>query len=131
MFCLSCGTQLPEDANYCLKCGKPQKSNVQSVTHSNQIQWETCEIQWVSESDFFNTKGYFEAKAIGPNGVYGAAKTGAFKVKKSIVGVPLPYDANGKETYERLVAHLVQEGWEPIGIKGPDWFSDKFRRHTK
>ena len=28
MYCSNCGTQLPDDANFCLRCGKPQKAVV-------------------------------------------------------------------------------------------------------
>ncbi len=42
MFGLKCGTALPDDANFCLKCGTPQRTGVQV----EPTQWETCEITY-------------------------------------------------------------------------------------
>lgn len=37
MFCVNCGTELPDDANFCLKCGKSQKEKVDQGTSSVTI----------------------------------------------------------------------------------------------
>lgn len=34
MFCIKCGTQLPEDANFCSKCGQPVQRQRQNVATS-------------------------------------------------------------------------------------------------
>ncbi len=36
VFCTECGTELPDDANFCLKCGKAQKNSSGSVQPSKQ-----------------------------------------------------------------------------------------------
>ena len=43
MFCVKCGTELPDDANFCLKCGKVLKATVQAEPE-RQIQWEEKEF---------------------------------------------------------------------------------------
>lgn len=32
MYCAKCGQQLPDDANFCLKCGAPQKAGVSATS---------------------------------------------------------------------------------------------------
>src|SRR5947209_4402220 len=34
MFCVNCGKELPDDANFCLACGKPQRSTLQQAVSS-------------------------------------------------------------------------------------------------
>jgi hypothetical protein len=68
MFCSNCGTQLPDNANYCLKCGKPQVKGAQaSISHV--VRWEykdvdvPVDLRWGSGNP--PTKVYDEAnKAI-------------------------------------------------------------------
>lgn len=42
MFCSNCGTQLPDDANFCLKCGQPQKQSQRESTATKQF--DVCTI---------------------------------------------------------------------------------------
>ena len=41
MFCSTCGTELPDEANFCWKCGQPVK---ESVSRAVPAQYEFCEI---------------------------------------------------------------------------------------
>jgi hypothetical protein len=43
MFCVNCGTQLPDDANFCLKCGKAQ-ANGTHTNVNNSIRWDYKDI---------------------------------------------------------------------------------------
>ena len=129
MFCLNCGTQLPDDANFCLKCGKPQKLNVQI----EEPQWETCEIVWSDESLFPEVlweKGRFWAKAIGPKGVYTAAKTKVFNVDFGSMSSN-PQGKKALSYHSVLVEQLVKDGWEPTTDRGQSWWSNMFRRRIK
>ena len=66
MFCYNCGTQLPDEATFCSKCGKPQKQGAQ-VAEPTQIKesWETCEIQIGEKNHILNGAMYwFWAQAI-------------------------------------------------------------------
>jgi hypothetical protein len=40
MYCSKCGTQLPDEANFCWKCGQPQKQAA-----SGPVQYEVCTIK--------------------------------------------------------------------------------------
>src|SRR5437667_4446173 len=42
MFCVSCGQQLPDEANFCPKCGVPQRMGVSEATDISKVRWETC-----------------------------------------------------------------------------------------
>jgi hypothetical protein len=45
MFCINCGVELPEDSNFCLKCGKPQHSaSGASTPLSIQGRWQYQEF---------------------------------------------------------------------------------------
>lgn len=37
MFCVKCGTQLPDDAVFCVKCGTSQRPNVSSAPAHEQV----------------------------------------------------------------------------------------------
>lgn len=70
MFCKYCKVELPDEAEFCWKCGKPQRNK-------NLVQeprWESCEIVWAQvhkiepetgESEFFakarGSKGQFRS----------------------------------------------------------------------
>ena len=125
MFCSKCGTQLPDEASFCWKCGTPQRSNVRTEAP----QWETCEIEWEPQFGTFSNGGHFWARAIGPRGVYSAVKSQYFKTDGFMSAISFP---KGKECIagqNALVKQLVKDGWEPTG-KGREWYSDTFRRRA-
>jgi len=79
MYCMGCGAQLPDEAKFCMECGK----SLRPETPSDSLKWETCEIEWLEKSSLMRTllvraMGYFWAKAIGPNGVFDAGQTDTF-----------------------------------------------------
>lgn len=128
MFCISCGTQLPDEAGFCWKCGKPQKQSLQA----HEPKWETCEILYeqVSESLWGASSGYFHAKAIGPQGVYAAGKTPIFGCGYN-TGSP---DASNQKTvliHSTLISYLAQDGWESTGDRGTNWWNHRFRRQAR
>src|SRR5436305_242598 len=47
MFCTNCGYQMPDDANFCQKCGRPQNQSAgtASVRTDAEPQWERMEIE--------------------------------------------------------------------------------------
>jgi hypothetical protein len=97
MYCTNCGYQLPNDANFCLKCGRPQKAGVQV----EEPRWETCEIEdiWGGLT--------LKAVAVGPSGRYIAAAQ----------AIPPPTwskHADTEEAMKNLANKLVSEGWEPV-----------------
>ncbi len=41
IYCPQCGREHPDDANFCMKCGKPLKGGATPITQSSpQLQWE-------------------------------------------------------------------------------------------
>jgi hypothetical protein len=131
MFCGNCGKELPNDANFCLKCGKPQGTTVQAEAPF----WEMCEIYFFAKSKgLFSSVGYFWTEAIGPKGKYNAGQS------ESLIGTGVSVDVfdnvteygDTKKLHEalhKLIQRLTSEGWEPIP-RGQYYFSYRFRRRT-
>lgn len=109
MFCYKCGTQLPNEAEFCWKCGKPQTAQSQG----DEPRWETCEIVW--------QKG-FVVEAIGPAGKYSPAEAAITSGSQS-------NDLDVSE-HRALVSRLTEEGWEPTGDRGEGWWNNRFRRRV-
>jgi hypothetical protein len=129
MFCSNCGTQLPDEANFCWKCGRPQNQG----STVEEPRWEMCEIDWVAVDSFLDAirgrcTGHLEAKAIGPKGIYIAGKTQEFSVSGY---VPSPYDKKAKQMFDGLVAQLVNIGWEPAETTSNAWYGNRFRRRIR
>jgi hypothetical protein len=133
MFCGNCGTQIPDEANFCWKCGKSVTEGV--TTEAAEVRWESAEIGYEHVSpksalDYFLNKyhGYFTAKAIGLNGVYDAGKTPTFITPR---GEPDSHDYEAVQSVNNLIAQLARDGWEPVETKGSQWYNYKFRRRAK
>jgi hypothetical protein len=124
MYCGKCGTELPEEASFCLKCGKSQKPDVVSV----ELKYETCEITWTASGVIFR-KSYFWAKAIGSKGIYDAGKSNIF-LTSSGVGPDIGYK-DVVAAHTALVNNLVGDGWGPTGDRGNAWYSLRFQRLVK
>src|SRR5947209_11756351 len=109
MYCKNCGTQLPDDASFCLKCGTPQQAGVQAQTEVPQ--WETCEIHWEN-----TTKGFFSmstlrfwAERIGPDGTENVGVTESINETEPIT----PIKKNQQRMYDlvdQLKVKLLRDG---------------------
>jgi len=132
MFCLTCGTQLPDDANFCHKCGTPI-----GQTQSSKVTWEYCQICWDEEDSLFSgTQVWFWADAVGPEGKYNAGESPRYRTwgNTRVYG---PADlshkkdrANAEEAHNRLVQMLISDGWEPLPERGEYWWQLRFRRRV-
>jgi hypothetical protein len=121
MFCINCGANLPDEANFCLKCGKQQKQGVQT----DETKWETCEINYkVAHDGLTGTRGCFRAEAIGFDGVYEAGRSQEFGCGYNMW---LP-DSKNEAHYNALIENLVKDRWEPTGERGEHWWNNRFRR---
>ncbi len=133
IYCMQCGKELPDDANFCLKCGKPIGNAVKPAPQSEQ-QWEYCEIV-CEHSGFFGGKSYFLAKAIGAKGVYEAGRsTTPFGIYPSGPdGGYSPAGTGGKyqSALDEVLAALSAKGWQPVGRDTEYWWKYKFRRLVK
>ncbi len=128
MFCSNCGTQLPDEANFCWKCGKPQKTGVQV----DEPKWETCEIVYadIRLAGPLSRTIQFWAKAVGPLGVYNAGES--TKVKAGVSDSYEPCEWNNKHVtaVNSLVAQLAKDNWQPLP-RGQYWYSYRFQRQVK
>lgn len=129
MFCIECGTELPEGANFCWKCGRPQQTNTSNSSGStidNDPKYEICEIQRRTVKR--GIPGFkaeilcLEAKAFGPKGTYVAAKSQEFKFYS---------EKNLLNAYENFVNLLIKDGWELLPNSRPGASDYKFHRRIK
>lgn len=127
MFCSNCGTQIPDEANFCWKCGKPQKKDFEP---SHQVQLEYCEVMWYEISASFtgNNKGYFYAEAINPHGKYTTRETKAFNLG---LGGHLPSADRQGTIHKEFVDQLLQDGWQATGDRGEAWWALRFKRQVE
>lgn len=124
MFCSNCGENLPDGANFCLKCGKSQIQGAQL----KESKWETCEIIFkVTYDGITETSGYFRAEAIGIHGIYEAGKSKEFGCGYNM---SLP-DSKNASHLNSLIEILVKDGWEPTGARGEHWWNNRFRRKAE
>ena len=122
MFCVHCGSDLPDDVHVCLTCGTPQQSNLQP----EQPPWETCEITWRTvRAPVDGVAGWkFWAGARGPRGQYNAGES------PLVPGNHPSTVPSDRHVLAELVAQLVHEGWEPLPTQGREWYSRRFRRRA-
>jgi len=99
MYCSKCGTQLPDEANFCWKCGQPQKQAA-----SWPVQYEVCTIR-LSEGLTLRWEAWVGRTRI--------ARGDAFSLFASI---ELTQQKNAE-----LVSQLLSQGWEVLT-------TDKFGR---
>src|SRR5437016_2133275 len=139
MYCLNCGQELPDEASFCWKCGRPQKAEVQAQVE--QPRWETCEIKHtvVGKNSIFGAGTLkFVAVAIGPNGRYWAAESARFPTAENSEDMPSAYHPSrpdevaleeAREALDGLITILSKEGWDHSGM-GEYWYNHQFRRRV-
>ena len=132
MFCSKCGMQLPDEANFCWKCGQPQKEGAEV----EEPQLETCEIvyQVVDRPIFGGGTFMFWAEAIGSKGRYNAGESPVLRGQE---GPPVAYGkseryAQALKGLEELVSKLTGDGWEYLGSYGESrYWQMRFRRRVR
>ena len=97
MFCGKCGTELPEEANFCWKCGQPVKTA--TVKPATQVLYEYCRITF----DWQPFGGLL------PNGHWIA------EVDMEEIARSREASLRSGEANRELVSHLSSLGWEPMG----------------
>ena len=134
-YCPSCGAELPADAKFCVRCGKPQAElplePALAPAPAGEY-WETCEIVAVAAGEkwspvFPGDYLLFRAQSGGPEG--GDTVLESARVKAGLADY---YQANKHNKHhakavEALATALAEAGWERAG-KGEAWFSLRFRR---
>ena len=126
MFCSNCGMALPEDANFCLKCGKPQRTGAQF----SEDRFETCEIVWFTVHPASPTRSEewfkFVAEAIAPTGKYTAFES-ILLGRTGDTGHQMN-EHKLSHYADELVELLIQDGWGATETRGAGWYSYRFRR---
>jgi hypothetical protein len=109
IYCMACGTELPDEASFCWKCGKPQKSGLQT----DEGQSEICEIRLASRQRWggLSYSCELEAVVLGPKGQYIIASR-SFGMNPYFA----EWESNRKFRAERevLVNQLLKDGWQPL-----------------
>ncbi len=123
MFCTKCGAELPEQANFCWKCGLPQRDDVEAT----DSRYEVCEIKrYVSNwgGHFGPIKLRFEAESVGPKGTYTVARSADFTDSARDKAVQKRWGE-----LNALIAKLIDDGWEYVGSYGDgEAWQRRFRR---
>lgn len=133
-FCHNCGVAMPEDANFCPKCGKPAIPVAESdkPEPAGEVAEETCMIvaelageKWspLFPGDYIQ----FKARASGPAGDFLAGESARVKAGLGDYYEPNKKNKQHVKAYDGLVETLKQAGWEQSG-KGETWYNLKFRR---
>lgn len=131
MFCSNCGTQIPDEASFCSKCGTPQIQGAQSA-QTEEPKWETCEITYHDKNEFVSGAIFwFEADAIGPNGKYPAAKSKPVVCGSRFNNDPQSRNKKTVNAHEEIIKKLVSDGWQPTGARGYNWWNDRFTRQVR
>jgi ribosomal protein L40E len=142
LFCYRCGTQLPDQANYCWKCGNPRKEG----TQAKSPEWETCTITYeaVRNNKFLGShsgQARWWAKATRPRESYRAGESPIFyaSVEKGVVEIPYSNPGfSAHLTYidtlkvlDVLTNKLIADGWEPTGTYGASYWKRQYRRRIR
>ena len=127
MYCPKCGKALPNDADFCLKCGARQRTG--SAAGESDAAWETCEIHAQKlENGGATALWRFVVVADGPGGKQRLLESHAFA--STSVDLASATEGTGyKEEMDLLFRTLAGEGWEPLP-RGKDWYSYRFRRRV-
>ncbi len=117
--CTECGAGLADEAAFCWRCGYVRRST--TTVAAGVTTYETCEVVYGKSGK--TGKMVFQARALGDHGTYLVAESD-----------PLKYDSmtylsgNSHATLDRLVAVLVAQGWEPLGVYGIYYWDHRLRR---
>ena len=117
--CARCSQQLPFEANFCLRCGEPQRPEAAALVR-NEV--EECEIVWWKGY----VKGGFVAVqrgSIAPGVELPSSRLfWAFRVRS-----PASADAAAAAAHRELVARLIADGWKIAG-NGRAWWRLRLTR---
>ncbi len=130
MFCMNCGTQLPDGAKFCFKCGKPMISSMQPASHPERddnpnSEWDSLVKStelWAlkRKADRLHLKKLLptEIREVGigflgsPQPTQGHKWTGGEALRKVFLFFQL-IDSSGAPTAANGTAQIKFEYWDP------------------
>ena len=119
--CRRCGATLPDDANYCVRCGEGIRS--EAGPGAPAAAGEECTIVWwrgYVQSGFFAVATGGRARSAEPEPL------GSSLFRSLGGGAPVP-EGRALEAHRALVERMQSEGWDPVG-RGAHWYETRFRR---
>jgi hypothetical protein len=136
VMCPNCGKELPDDANFCISCGRLQKAGL--TVPILRTKYELCEIDYFVEEGFLNRKGLFGAVELGTQRKHLFGESESFLLSfEQMRGVGywgpkqiLTRTSEAFSVFNALVDRLVDEGWEQTGW-GHFWYSEQLRRRVE
>jgi len=125
-YCTNCGAQLPDEANFCWKCGKPAPK---AENPQPNVEYEYCEItlESVREKWGIYPREIVRYVARIP-GQENFAHSPQFELTTFDYYGPNKKNPRHVAPFEKLVAALQAEGWVKDVKKGPLWFNVTFKR---
>ena len=124
MYCVKCGTQLPDHANFCLKCGAPQRGGVAATVPPRRV----VEIRdsGIFEKGFLREKhkNVFVAVDIGSGEEIPISPPfkGSYYHSANQYG-EIRDNFEAKQPLQSLMSQLTKNGWTPEPRKGEFWYS--------
>lgn len=131
MFCVKCGTKLPDDANFCLKCGVPQQQGNAFI--EEKVPWEICTVELadIKHRNFGKSEYQFVAEATGPSGIYVAARSDVFRGDPGTILWDERSEPEAQRALAQILGEAMADGWEPWQSPrsgSNDWFKHQLRR---
>ena len=138
IYCTSCGTALPGDANFCLYCGTPLTAEALARVGSAPL-WETSRIRCkVLKKERFSRicLCVLVLEAIGQNGTYIADQSSRFEyyfgydpLAHGSGYVLINENRTTRAAFDVFVRKLVSAAWEPVPYQD-SWYQCHFRRRV-
>lgn len=131
-YCINCGIQLPDNANFCYKCGAAQYKPAGDAAPPRERIRETCVITCETVGERWGIYPReimrFTARAVGPQGEYIAGVSPEFEVVAFNINGPEQKNRRHKAAFDALVNELVKKGWCMADESGDSWFNIKLAR---
>jgi hypothetical protein len=123
MFCAICGVELPEEANFCWKCGRPQRDDIAAPKKAREVKYEYCHITFLERKTIPGNRLQLIARGRSVDGKEYVAASSDFLIT--------PYNQGPRrQAIRQLIDKLEADGWEQTEIiRDPnDWDDYRFRR---
>lgn len=139
MYCIYCGTELPNHAKFCSQCGKQVDCKPGAGVPAQEAEApeagmpEFCEMVYVPVQEkiglFPKEKGRFEVISGEGEERQVLAASPVFDLDSLNLYGPQEKNARHREPMEALAASMKEKGWVQQKKPGFAWYNLKFRRN--